>query len=313
MKKILFLDSTHPILSLRFEEAGYVVEHDYTSTKEEVMNKIMNYFGVIIRSRFIIDKPFIEASSQLKFIGRVGAGLENIDLEYASFKNIQCINSPEGNRDAVAEHTLGMLLCLANNIVKANNEVKNGLWLREANRGFEIKGKTIAIIGFGNMGSAFAQRLIGFEAKVIAYDKYKSNFSSAIVEECTMEKVFNEADIVSFHVPYNSETHFLFEKKYINQFRKSIYLLNTSRGKVVKTDDLVEALKQKKVLGAALDVLEYESVALNNKDKEQWSESMNFLAMAQNVILTPHIAGWTVESNIKLSTIIADKVTEIFK
>lgn len=313
MKKILFLDSTHPILSLRFEEAGYVVEHDYTSTKEEVMNKIMNYFGVIIRSRFIIDKPFIEAGSQLKFIGRVGAGLENIDVEYASLRNIQCINSPEGNRDAVAEHTLGMLLCLANNIVKANNEVKDGLWLREANRGFEIKGKTIAIIGYGNMGSAFAQRLIGFEAKVIAYDKYKSNFSSAIVEECTMEKVFNEADIVSFHIPYNSGTHFLFEKKYINQFRKSIYLLNTSRGKVVKTDDLVVALKQKKVLGAALDVLEYESVALNNKEKEQWSESMSFLAMAQNVILTPHIAGWTVESNIKLSTIIADKITEIFK
>ena len=311
--KILFLDSTHPLLAQRLEEAGYIVEQDFTSTKDELISKISDYFGFIIRSRFKIDKAFIDAASNLKFIGRVGAGLENIDVEYANSKNIHCINSPEGNRDAVGEHTLGMLLCLANNIVKANNEVKDGLWHREPNRGFELKGKTIAIIGYGNMGSAFAQRLVGFNANVIAYDKYKSGYSSEFVIESTMYDVFNQADILSFHLPYNSETHFIFNNEYINQFKKSIYLLNTSRGKIVKTDDLVEGLQSKKVLGAALDVLEYETVSLNNTPKNEWTTSMNYLATAQNVILTPHIAGWTQESNIKLSTIIADKVIEIFK
>lgn len=310
--RILFIDSTHSLLATRLESAGYIVDCDFVSPKEVIMTKIQDYFGVIIRSRFKIDQPFIDAALNLKFIGRVGAGLENIDVEYAGSKNIHCVNSPEGNMDAVGEHTLGLLLALANNIVKANNEVKNGIWLREENRGFELKGKTVAIIGYGNMGRAFVQRLAGFQVNVIAYDKYKTGFSSEIVQEVSMEDVFEEADILSFHVPYNEETHYLFNKKYINQFKKSIYLLNTSRGKVVNLDDLVISMKNGKVLGAGLDVLEYESVSLNNAPKEEWSESMHYLASADNVVITPHVAGWTVESNEKLSTIIADKVIAIF-
>jgi D-3-phosphoglycerate dehydrogenase len=313
MKQILFIDSTHPMLAQRLESAGYKVEFDFESSKQEIEKKIFSYFGVIIRSRFKIDKEFLDAAPELRFIGRVGAGMENIDVEYAKSKNIFCINSPEGNRDAVGEQTLGMLLALSNNIVKANNEVKNGVWLREANRGFEIKGKTIAIIGYGNMGSAFAQRLSGFESRVIAYDKYKAGFSSSYIEEVTMDEIFETADVLSFHVPYTLETHDLFCKEYIDRFKKSIYLLNTSRGKVVSIDDLADAMRSGKVLGAALDVLEYEDVSLNNAPKLAWTANMRYLADSDHVVLTPHIAGWTKESNIKLSTIIADKVIEIFK
>ncbi len=313
MKKILFIDSTHPMLVQRLKEAGYEVDFDFVSSKQEIEKKIASYFGIIIRSRFVIDKEFIDAASALHFIGRVGAGMESIDVEYAKAKNIHCISSPEGNRDAVGEHTLGLLLALSNNIVKASNEVKNGVWLREENRGFEIKGKTIAIIGYGNMGSAFAQRLSGFESHVIAYDKYKTGFSSRYVEEVSMADVFEQADILSFHVPYTQETHYLFCEDYIQKFKKSIYLLNTSRGKVVKTDDLSDALFSGKVLGAALDVLEYEDISLKNTSISSWTDSMHYLADSPRVILTPHIAGWTKESNIKLSTIIADKVIDMFK
>ncbi len=311
-RKILFLDSTHPLLMQKFLDSGFEVDIDYQSPKEMVMSKISSYFGVIIRSRFIIDKTMIDHATQLKFIGRVGAGMENIDTDYAQLKGIICLNSPEGNRNAVGEHTLGLLLALSNHIVKANNEVKQGLWKREENRGFELENKTIAIIGYGNTGSAFAQKLSGFNANVIAYDKYKSGFSSAYVKEVNEEEIFKLADILSFHVPYNEETHYYFNQNYMDNFDKSVYLLNTSRGKVVNVDDLVACLKSKKVLGAALDVIEYEDVSLNNAPQELWTDGMNYLANASNVILTPHIAGWTLESNIKLSTIIADKVIEIF-
>lgn len=313
MKKILFIDSTHPMLAQLLQDAGYQIDYDYNSSKQEIEKLVSAYFGVIIRSRFKIDKKFINSATNLKFIGRVGAGMENIEVDYARSKNIHCISSPEGNRDAVGEQTMGMLLALSNHIVKANNEVKTGLWLREANRGFEIKGKTVAIIGYGNMGSAFAQRLSGFESRVIAYDKYKTGFSSPFVEEVSMEEIFENADIISFHVPYTPETHYLFCKEYIDKFKKSIYLLNTSRGKVVSNDHLVEALISGKVAGAALDVLETEDVSLKNAPQSDWSASMNYLAESSQVILTPHIAGWTKESNIKLSTIIAEKVIDIFK
>ncbi len=312
IRKILFIDSTHPLLVQKLKDAGFIVELDYESSKEEVIAKISSFFGVIIRSRFTIDKTFIDHASQLKFIGRVGAGMESIDVDYAKSKGIACISSPEGNRNAVGEHALGLLLALSNNIVKANSEVKAGVWSREANRGFELEGKTIAIIGYGNTGSAFAQKLSGFHANVIAYDKYKTGFSSDIVTEVTEEKLFELADVVSFHVPYNQETHYYFNTNYINKYIKSLYLLNTSRGKVVCIEDLVTCLRTKKIVGAALDVLEYEDTSLNNAPKELWSEGMNFLSQAPNVILTPHIAGWTNESNVKLSTIIADKVIYLF-
>ncbi len=312
MNKILFIDSTHALLAERLKENGYEIEFDFTSTKEQIIDKIDAFFGVIIRSRFKIDRSFIDAATQLKFIGRVGAGMENIDVAYAESKKIHCISSPEGNRDAVGEHTLGLLLALSNNIVKANNEVKSGLWLREENRGFEIEGKTIGIIGYGNMGSAFARRLMGFNCKTIAYDKYKTGFTSEFVTEVSIEEIFEQTDILSFHVPYTEETHYIFNKKYIDKFKKSLYLLNTSRGKVVSIDDLADAIKNDRIKGAALDVLEYEDVSLKNSPKHEWSESMNYIANSPNVILTPHVAGWSFESNIKLSTIIADKVIDIF-
>ncbi len=308
---ILFLDSTHPILPEKLQKMGFTIDYDFSSSKEEIINKISNYQGVIIRSRLKLDKNILKPAKNLKFIGRVGSGLENIDTDYAHSKGIFCLNSPEGNRDSVGEHTLGLLLAITNNIVKSNNEVKNGFWFREENRGMEINGKTIAIIGYGNMGSAFVQRLSGFKANVIAYDKYKFGFGNKLVNETSMEEIFKTADIISFHIPYTEETHYLLNRDFLSKFEKNIIILNTSRGKIVNTDDLVDALKSKKVIAAGLDVIEYESTSLQNKPISYWSESMQYIANAENVILTPHIAGWSNESNIKLSEVLFDKIVQI--
>ncbi|MDD2412552.1 MAG: NAD(P)-dependent oxidoreductase [Bacteroidales bacterium] len=311
--KVLFLDSTHPILYEKLKELGFEILHEFDKTKEELIPQLKDIEGLIIRSRMKIDAEIMQHSPSLKFIGRVGSGLENIDLEYAKSKGIFCINSPEGNRDAVAEHTLGMLLCLKNNILKSDKEVRNGFWLREENRGIEISGKTIAIIGFGNMGSAFAQRLKGFDCTILAYDKYKTNYAPDYVKETTLEDVFENADIVSYHIPYNPENHYLINTNHINLFKKTITILNTSRGKILNTQDLVAALKSGKVNGACLDVLEYESVNLQNLEKDQWPEAMTQLAMMQNVVLSSHIAGWTQESNIKLSLFLIEKIKKVLQ
>ncbi len=310
---VLFVDSTHDKLPEKLTQSGFICDYQPDIKPEEIINIIPKYNGVIIRSKITIDKNIIDAAKNLKFIGRVGAGLENIDVEYANKKGIKCFNSPEGNRDAVGEHTLGMLLTLFNNILKADLEVRSGKWIREGNRGLEIKGKTVGIIGYGNMGSAFTQRLKGFEANVIAYDKYKFNYSNEFVTEKTLENLFEQTDILSLHVPLTEETRYMVNDEFINQFKKNIYIINTARGKVLKTEDIVKNLKSGKVLGAALDVLEYEQTSFENlHSDEKLPDAFQYLIKSNKVVLTPHIAGWTHESSIKLSEILADKIIKAF-
>ncbi|HSH51348.1 MAG TPA: 2-hydroxyacid dehydrogenase [Bacteroidales bacterium] len=311
--KILFIDSTHQILPEKLTNAGFYCDYKPDIDEQEITKIIYAYEGLIIRSKIKIDKSIIDKATNLKFIGRVGAGLENIDTQYAARKGIKCFNSPEGNRDAVGEHALGMLLCLLNNILKADTEVKNGQWIREGNRGLEIKGKTIGIIGYGNMGSAFAQKLKGFGTQVIAYDKYKFNYSDEYVTAKTLYDIFNETDILSLHVPLTDETHLMVDDQFIHQFKKNIYIINTARGKVLKTDDLVKNIRSGKVIGAALDVLEYEKISFESlHSNERLPEAFSYLIKSNRVVLTPHIAGWTHESNVKLSEFLADKIIQTF-
>ena len=310
---VLFVDSTHDRLPEKLHQSGFNCDYKPEIKTYDIIKIIPKYDGVIIRSKIKIDKTIIDAATNLKFIGRVGAGLENIDVEYATQKGIKCFNSPEGNRDAVGEQALGMLLTLFNNILKADFEVRAGKWIREGNRGLEIKGKTIGIIGCGNMGGAFAQRLKGFEANVIAYDKYKFDYSNEFVTEKELEDLFEQTDILSVHVPLTEETMFMINDEFINRFKKDIYIINTARGKVLKTEDLVKNMKSGKVLGAALDVLEYEQVSFENLHSDNdLPEAFQYLINSKNVVLTPHIAGWTQESNIKLSEYLADKIIAVF-
>lgn len=313
--KILFLDTTHPSLKSKLERSGFLCEEDIFSSKAEIEKKISGYQGVVLRSRINIDKQFLDyfskQTNQSLFIARVGAGMEHIDVEYAKTKNIICISSPEGNRNAVAEHELGMLLALLNNITKANNEVKEGKWLRESNRGTELEGKTIGIIGYGNTGSAFAKILRGFDVNIFAYDKYKKNFENDIVQESSVEEITEKADILSLHLPLTDETKYMVDNVFIEKFKKSIYLLNTSRGPIVETEALVAKLKSLKILGACLDVLEYEETSFEQVQLlglNSQPEALKYLRSCNNVILTPHIAGWSFQSTEKMAVILAERI-----
>jgi len=310
MKKVLFIDTVHPLIREELTSMGFRCDEFPEFGRRDYEAIAAEYSGIVIRSKIKIDKAFLDKAKQLKFIGRVGSGLENIDVAYAQSLGIHCLNSPEGNRDAVGEHTLGILLALLNHICRANREVREGRWIREGNRGIEIKGKTIGIIGYGNMGGAFARRLAGFEAKVIAYDKYKFGYSDDLVRESTMEDLWSNADIVSLHVPLTVETRYLADELFFKRFTKDIYFLNTSRGQVVKTSALAEALKSGKVKGAALDVLEYEEGSFESLRKKI-PPDLRYLLDADNVILTPHIAGWTAESNIKLASVLVEKIRTV--
>jgi D-3-phosphoglycerate dehydrogenase len=306
-KKVLIIDKVHPLITSELTQAGYVCDHFADYGRKELEAIAGDYTGIIIRSGIPLDKPFLERASRLEFIGRVGAGMEGVDVEFAVSKGIRCLNSPEGNRDAVGEHATGLLLALLNHMLRADREVRQGKWIREGNRGTEIKGKTVGIIGYGNMGSAFAQRLQGFDADVISYDKYKTGYSEGNTRETTMDELFGSCDILSLHVPLTSETRFMVNKKFIGRFEKPFYLVNTARGKVVKTHDLVEALKSGKILGAALDVLEFEDTSFEQIGADS-SPDLDYLKAADNVILTPHIAGWTRESNVKLAVVLVEKI-----
>ncbi|MCF8365862.1 MAG: hypothetical protein K9H16_08775 [Bacteroidales bacterium] len=312
-KKVLFIDTAHPVLEQELTDFGFECEYFSDFSKEDYEAIIHEYFGIIIRGKIRLDKSILSKASKLKFIGRVGAGMENIDVEFAESHGIACINAPEGNRDAVGEQAVGMLLMLMNHLRKADREVREGIWLRAENRGTEIKGKTVAIIGYGNMGRAFAQRLKGFSCRVIAYDKYKSGYSDDFVEESDMKTIFTEADILSLHVPLTAETTFLVNDEYLNKFKKNIFVINTARGKVLKTSGLVKNIKSGKVPGAALDVLEYEKMSFEDIDKNTLPEDFRYLINADNVVLSPHIAGWTHESNYKLAKTISDKVKLLFQ
>jgi len=245
--KVLFIDTTHPKLPSMLEEAGFKVVHFYENNSDELKNIASQFIGFIIRSKFKMDEDILQYASNLKFIGRVGAGMENIDIEYADKKGIVCFNAPEGNRDAVGEQAIAMLLALFNNLLTADAEVRKGIWKREENRGIEIGGKTVGIIGYGNTGGAFARKLSGFNVKVLAYDKYKSDFSDEYVKESDLREIFEDADIVSFHIPLTEETQFMANENFFNSFTKEVFVINTSRGKILKTDDLLRSLKSGKV------------------------------------------------------------------
>jgi len=311
LQKVLIIDSVHPLIREELTANGFQCDYFPEYNRKEFEAIADQYSGIIIRSKIKLDRPFLEKAVHLRFVGRVGAGMENIDVEYAESRGIICLNSPEGSRDAVGEHTLGLLLSLLNRINTADRQVRNGKWIREGNRGIEIKGKTVGIVGYGNMGSAFAQRLKGFETNVISYDKYKTNYWDGNTQETSLAEIFEMSDILSLHVPLTEETHYMVDDLFISKFKKNIWLINTSRGPVVKTVDLVKNLKTGKVLGAALDVLEYEDSSFEKISKDL-PEEYHYLTNAENVVLTPHIAGWTAESNYKLARVLVEKIKAAF-
>ncbi len=307
--KVLLLDTNHPLLKQGLLDLGFQVDENYTASKPEIEQIISDYDGIIIRSRFPIDRIFLQKAKNLKFIGRVGAGLENIDVDFAREKGIRLFNAPEGNRNAVGEHTLGLLLNLFNKISTADREVRQGVWLREANRGIELDGKTVGIIGYGNMGKAFAKKLRGFEVEVLAYD-IKPNVGDENARQVDLEELFAKTDVLSLHVPHTRQTYKMVNEHIINQFQKPFWLLNTARGTVVDTQSLVKAIENKQILGAGLDVLEYEKSSFENMfENNQLPEDFKKLIAFPNVILTPHVAGWTVESKEKLAQVILDKIS----
>ena len=311
--KILHIDSNHPLLWEQLEQAGFQNEADFVSSKDTIETKIHNYHGIVIRSRFKIDKAFIDKAINLKFIARVGAGLESIDCEYAISKNIDLIAAPEGNRNAVGEHALGMLLSLMNKLNRADRLVREGKWIREGNRGYELEGKTVGLIGYGNMGKSFAKKLKGFDVQVLCYD-IQENVGDENAMQVSLQELQAKADVLSLHIPWTTATDKLVNTKLINAFSKPFWFINTSRGKNVVTDDLVAALETGKILGAALDVLEYEKLSFENLfiDSEK-PKAFEYLLQAENVLLTPHIAGWTYESHQKLAQTIVDKIIKLYE
>lgn len=309
--KILHIDRNHPLLWEQLQQAGFQNEADFTSSKQEVEAKIENYHGIVIRSRFKIDKTFLDKATNLQFIARVGAGLESIDCDYATAKGIHLIAAPEGNANAVGEHAIGMLLSLFNNLNKANNEVKSGQWKREANRGHELEGKIIGIIGYGNMGKSFAKKLRGFDVTVLCHD-ILPNMGDANATQVSLSELQERADVLSLHTPWTPETDKMIKADFINQFKKSFWLINTARGNSVVTADLVDALKSGKILGAGLDVLEYEKLSFETLFEGEKPAAFEYLLEAKNVLLTPHIAGWTFESHQKLAQTIVEKICKIY-
>ncbi len=312
--KILHLDTNHPLLINKLNKLGFTNDEDYTSSKKDIENKIHLYDGLIIRSRFSIDENFLNKATNLKFIGRVGAGLENIDCKYATSKDIELIAAPEGNRNAVGEHSLAMLLSLFNNLNNADKEVRNGKWLREENRGFELDGKTIGLIGYGNMGKSFAKKLRGFDVDVLCYD-IKRNVSDENCRQVSLSELQENVDVLSLHTPQTERTKQMINTDFINSFKKNFWLINTARGSSVNTKDLVSSLMRGKVLGAGLDVLEYEKSSFEDLFSDnKMPEAFKYLINSKNVILSPHVAGWTFESKEKLAQTIVDKIkTHFFK
>jgi len=311
--KILHLDTNHPLLLEQFEALGFQNDEDYTSSKEKVINKIHDYDGIIIRSRFSLDEAFLQKATKLKFIGRLGAGLENIDASFAKSQGIFLAAAPEGNRNAVGEHALGMLLSLFNKLHTADQEVRSGTWDREGNRGLELEGKVVGIIGYGNMGKAFAKKLRGFDvAEVICYD-IQGGVGDENARQVGILELQQRTDVISLHVPQTDLTIGMINTEFISAFQNPFWLINTARGKCIITSDLVSALKSEKILGVGLDVLEYEKSSFENMfSEDRMPEAFQYLIEAENVLLSPHVAGWTVESKIKLAQTVVDKVKAKF-
>ncbi|MEY4903518.1 MAG: hypothetical protein RLZZ292_1333 [Bacteroidota bacterium] len=309
-KKVLITDDLHPLMIEGLTQLGYAIDYQPNITLEAVRECIAQYEGLIINSKILVDKLLLDRAVRLRFVARLGSGMEIVDKPYAAQKGVAVLSSPEGNCNAVAEHALGMLLAFANNLLPADREVRQKIWLREKNRGFELAGKTIGIIGFGHTGSAFARKLKGMEMRVLAFDKYKSDYTHDFeyVEETTLENLQEQADIISFHLPLNPETKYFFDADFLKKCQKKLVILNTSRGNVVKTTDLIQALEKEMILGACLDVFENEKPVTYTQEEEAMYEH---LYTFPNVILSPHVAGWTQESKYKLSKVLLEKIREI--
>ena len=306
--KVLFIDTVHSILQQRLEAKGVFCKDASKLSKEAIQQELNDTDGIVIRSRFRMDAALLDFAPQLQFIARSGAGMENIDCDYCEQRNIQLFNAPEGNCTAVAEHALGMILALFNQLKKGDAEIRKGIWDREGNRGVELTGKTVGIIGYGHNGSAFAKLLSGFNCRVLAYDKYKTGFANGLVEECTLEQLYEQAEIISFHIPQNEETLFWANADFFSKVKHPFYLINLSRGKIVKIEALNKAINDGKVKGAVLDVLEFESASFENIFGNEIPPTFKELLESDNVLLSPHVGGWSVESYFKLSDVLADKI-----
>jgi D-3-phosphoglycerate dehydrogenase len=311
--KVFFIDKVHPVLQERLVRNGFDCIDATHFSMDDLLQRKNEVQGIVIRARFFLNTEFLSNFPNLSFIARSGSGLENIDAAYCKAHQIQLFNSPEGNRNAVAEHALGMLLALMNKLCKANEQINRGIWKREENRGEELDGKTVGIIGYGNNGAAFAKKLRGFDVKVLAYDKFKQGFGDAFVQESTLEAIFNTADVLSLHIPQNKETVAFVNEAFINSFKKPFYLLNLSRGKIVHTDSLIKALESNKIKAAGLDVLEYESKDFESIFANQLPAAFQYLLDSDRVLLSPHVGGWTKESYFKLSDVLADKIISFYE
>lgn len=311
-KKVLFVDHTHPVLPERLTQLGYTCIFETTADAEKISLLAGTCFGVVIRSRLALDKAFFESASNLKFVARDGVGTEHIDLDAAAAAGVKVFTAPEGSRDTVGEHSIGLLLSLMNNLSRADAQVRRGEWIREGNRGVEIKGKTVAVLGYGNMGTAFARKMSGFDATVITWDRYKSDYGDLWAREVSREEMFERADILSIHIPYDEANHYYINADFLNSFHKPIYLVNTARGKVLHTADLVAALQSGKVLGAALDVIEYETRSFVSLNPADLPEPFQYLRQADNVVLSPHIAGWSFEARESQAAVLGAKIAAAF-
>lgn len=306
MKKILIVDDLHPIFKQRATEMGYQVDDEPQITRQQTLERIKDYVGIAVRTKFRIDAEIFAAAPNLKFVARAGAGLDNIDDKIAFERNIALINAPEGNCDAVGEHATGLLLSLMNNFRRADHQIRNGVWDREGNRGYELKGKKVGIIGYGFMGQSFAKKLAGFEVDVMAYDKYKTGFSDAFAREVSMEEIVKHSDVLSLHVPLTTETKLMVDDEYFFHFKKPIFFINTARGEIVSIQAVLNAISSGKILGAGLDVLQAEKFPALGE--QNWYEE---LKTNDQVILTPHVGGWTVDSYRKISEVLADKLAQL--
>lgn len=305
-KKILIIDNLHLAFAEKAKALGFEVDDKPLITRSETLAVIGDYVGIAVRTKFSIDKELLDAAKRLKFVARAGAGLDNIDEVEASERNIQLINAPEGNCDAVGEHAVGLLLSLMNNFRKADQEIRSGIWDREGNRGYELKGKVVGIIGYGFMGQSFAKKLQGFGVKIIAYDKYKTGFSDDYVREVSMEEIVKHSDVLSLHIPLTKETKQMVNDEYLFHFKKPIFFINTARGEIVSTSAILSSIKKGKILGAGLDVLETEKFP--SLGEQPWYDE---LKDNQHVILTPHVAGWTFDSYRKISEVLAEKLADM--